>query len=145
MDHPMDHETPIERTIPEPVFAKTAMLMPPDPSPSWLRVYRAGEVLVLGFGGSDDAQDVVRGANREQVFDLIETHRCHTIAFDLTGVGSLSVGMVRLLASVRHRCPLVQLFNVSDEIRTQLRLANMTQFFELCVVEPGEAALAGTN
>ena len=72
--------------------------------------------------------------------DLIDLHHCRTVAFDSTEVVNIEPDTVRALISVRRRCRLGQLFGASDEICAQLRMANLSQFFEMNVEDFGEGA-----
>jgi hypothetical protein len=80
-----------------------------------------------------------------QVLDLIDLHHCQTVAFDLTDTGSLTSGMLRLLAAVRRRCALVRLFNASEEICAQLRMAKLTPFFEMHVEDFGKCDVSDAD
>lgn len=126
----MKRETTPDRIAPEPPFLRDPAML--TGSLRGLQVYSAGEILVLGFGGNE-APDPAEGLHREEVLDLIDLHRCRTVAFDLTDVDTISPSMLRILTSARCRCALVRLFNASDEICAQLRRANLTQFFEMNV------------
>ena len=129
----------------EPPFLRDPSLLPtPASSIAGLRVYSAGEMLVLGFGGNE-LPDSAGGLCREQVLDLIDLHHARKVAFDLTQVGTITASVVRVLASARCRCAVVQLFNASDEVREQLRKANLAQFFELIVEDFGQGELPGPN
>jgi len=137
----MKRETIAEPIPPDPPFLWTPeMPLSPPSFIEGLRVYEAGEVLVFGFGGND-AQEAADGLSGRQALDLISLHRCRSVVFDLTGVGTIAPDMLRLLAAVRRRCALVRLFNASAGVCAQLRMANLTQFFELTVQDFGEGAL----
>jgi anti-sigma B factor antagonist len=65
-----------------------------------LKVYSAGEVTVLGFGGSDVPSEFNAAHYRAAISDLVKAHQSTIVAFDLTGVRLVPSGMLGLLVSL---------------------------------------------
>jgi hypothetical protein len=61
-----------------------------------LKVYSAGEVTVLGFGGSDVPSEFNAAHYRAAISDLVKAHHSTIVAFDLTGVRLVPSGMLGL-------------------------------------------------
>lgn len=95
-----------------------------------LKVYEQGPVTVVGFGGNDVPDEVCIAGYREQLLELVETEKCHTLAFDLTGVKLIPSGMLGVLVTLRKRVEKVELYNASPDIRNVLQLTNLESMFE---------------
>ena len=100
-----------------------------------LEVYQPGELTVIGFGGREILDDLNLAECRDDLLELIREHDCHVLAFDLTGVKLIPIGLLGLLASIRRLDVEVHLYNVSDDIREVLEITKLDQVLELHEVE----------
>ena len=99
-----------------------------------LKVYSAGEVTVLGFGGSDVPSEFNAAHYRAAISDLVKAHHSSIVAFDLTGVRLVPSGMLGLLVSLTRieGLPLtVQVFNPSKEGREVLSITKLNRMIEV--------------
>jgi hypothetical protein len=103
--------------------------LPEDPAV--LKIYQTGELTVVGFGGRDVPDEVCIAAYRAQLLDLIATHDCKVLAFDLTGVQLVPSGMLGVLSSIRQRVGRVELYNPSPDVMEVLRITKFDQLFEI--------------
>ena len=99
--------------------------------PNVLKIYQTGELTVVGFGGQDVPDEVCIAAYRDQLFKLIEEHKCKILAFDLTGVTLVPSGMLGVLTSLRSRVQRVELYNPSVDVREVLRLTRLESLFDI--------------
>jgi len=95
-----------------------------------IKIYEQGPVTVVGFGGNDVPDEVCIAAYRDQLLQLVEAEKCHTLAFDLTGVKLIPSGMLGVLVTLRKRVSRVELYNASPDIRNVLQLTNLESMFE---------------
>lgn len=102
-----------------------------SPDAGILKVYQTGPLTVVGFGGEDVPDEVCIAAYRDQLMELLDTHHCQTLAFDLTGVKLIPSGMLGVLISLRKRVERLELYNASEDIRAVLKLTNLLPLFEL--------------
>lgn len=106
-----------------------------------LKVYTAGVVTVLGFGGSDVPSEFNAAHYRAAITDLLKSNNSNTVAFDLTGVRLVPSGMLGLLVSLTRLdgYPLkVQIFNPSDDVREVLQITKLNRMIEVHEVDvPG--------
>ena len=99
-----------------------------------LRVYSAGKVMVLGFGGQDVPSEFNVAHYRAAIVDLVRANESTTVAFDLTGVQLVPSGMLGLLVSLTRipDVPLtVQVFNPSDDVREVLEITKLNRLIEI--------------
>jgi anti-anti-sigma regulatory factor len=98
-----------------------------------LRVYSAGPVTVLGFGGNDVPSEFNAAHYRAAITDLLRAHHSSIVAFDLTGVRLVPSGMLGLLVSLTRieGIPLkVQIFNPSKDVREVLSITKLNRMIE---------------
>ena len=103
-----------------------------------LKLYSAGVVTVLGFGGSDVPSEFNAAHYRAAITDLLKSNHCSTVAFDLTGVRLVPSGMLGLLVSLTRLegYPLkVQIFNPSDDVREVLQITRLNRTIEVHKVD----------
>ena len=99
-----------------------------------LRVYSAGPVTVLGFGGQDVPSEFNAAHYRAAITDLFTLNNSSTVAFDLTGVRLVPSGMLGLLVSLTRikGLPLtVQVFNPSQDVREVLEVTKLNRMIEV--------------
>jgi len=111
-----------------------------------LKVYSAGPVTVLGFGGNDVPSEFNAAHYRAAITDLVRLNQSSIVAFDLTGVRLVPSGMLGLLVSLTRveGLPLkVQVFNPSSDVREVLAITKLNRMIEVHEVElgakPGES------
>jgi anti-sigma B factor antagonist len=68
---------------------------------------------------------------RKEIVQLLELHRCTTLAFDLTGVKYIPSGMLGLLASLRRMEIEVHLYNPSSDVREVLKITGLNRLFRV--------------
>lgn len=103
-----------------------------------LRVYNAGRVTVLGFGGQDVPSEFNAAHYRAAITDLVRANESSTVAFDLTGVRLVPSGMLGLLVSLTRipTLPLtIQVFNPSQDVREVLAITKLNRMIEIHEVE----------
>src|SRR5690606_4900607 len=66
-----------------------------------IKVYQAGELTVVGFGGRDVLDDVNVAVFKAEIAEVVRSHDCRVLAVDLTGVKLVPSGLLGLLASLR--------------------------------------------
>lgn len=98
---------------------------------SELEVYHAGELTVLGFGGREILHDVNLAAYRDEIVELVRTHDCRALAFDLTGVFTIPSGLLGILSCLVRQGLELHLYNASDEIREILTISQIDQSLHL--------------
>ena len=99
-----------------------------------LRVYNAGPVTVLGFGGQDVPSEFNTAHYRAAITDLVKFNQSAIVAFDLTGVRLVPSGMLGLLVSLTRieDLPLrIQVFNPSKDVREVLSITKLNKFIEV--------------
>ena len=99
-----------------------------------LRVYSAGPVTVLGFGGQDVPSEFNTAHYRAAITDLVKFSQSAIVAFDLTGVRLVPSGMLGLLVSLTRieDLPLrIQVFNPSKDVREVLSITKLNKFIEV--------------
>lgn len=107
-----------------------------------LRVYSAGTVTVLGFGGNDVPSEFNAAHYRAAITDLLRLYNSGIVAFDLTGVRLVPSGMLGLLVSLTRIAGLplrVQVFNPSDDVREVLSITKLNRMIEVheIDIDPG--------
>lgn len=103
-----------------------------------LRLYSAGPVTVLGFGGNDVPSEFNAAHYRAAITDLVKLNQSSIVAFDLTGVRLVPSGMLGLLVSLARieGLPLrVQLFNPSHDVKEVLAITKLNKFIECHEIE----------
>ena len=115
----------------ESAIGDSALKMSDLKDPNVLKIYQTGELTVVGFGGQDVPDEVCIAAYRDQLFHLIEEHKCKILAFDLTGVTLVPSGMLGVLTSLRSRVERVELYNPSVDVREVLRLTRLETLFDI--------------
>lgn len=106
-----------------------------------LKVYSAGEVTVLGFGGNDLPSEFNAAHYRAAISELVKAHQSTIIAFDLTGVRLVPSGMLGLLVSLTRipGLPLkVQVFNPSRDVREVLSITKLNRMIEVHEIDVTE-------
>lgn len=96
-----------------------------------LKVYEAGELTVVGFGGKDVLDDVNVADFRDEVSALVKKHGCKVLAVDLTGVTLIPSGLLGLLASLRQLGIDVHIYNPSDDVRDVLEVTKLNEVFQI--------------
>ncbi|HEY3968767.1 MAG TPA: STAS domain-containing protein [Planctomycetaceae bacterium] len=118
--------------------------MPPiKDSKDIFQVYQTGALTVVGFGGREILDQIDLSACRSEILGLVETHKCQTLAFDLSGVKLIPSGMLGLLASLRKMNIGVHLYNPSQDVAEVLqitRLAEVMPIHYIDVDSQGETA-----
>ncbi len=100
-----------------------------------IEVYAAGELTVLGFGGSEVLEHIDLSECRTEIAALVREHGCRNLAFDLTGVKLMPSGMLGLLASLRQLGVEVHLYNACPDIREVLEITRLDALMHLHDVE----------
>lgn len=100
-----------------------------------LEVYQAGELTVIGFGGREVLDDMSVAECRDELVELIRSHDCKVLAFDLTRVRLIPSGLLGLLASIRKQGVEVHLYNPSTDIREVLEITKLDQVLQLHELE----------
>lgn len=95
-----------------------------------IRVYEAGPLTVIGFGGEIPDQ-IDLAECRSEIVDLLKLHDCKDLAIDLTGVRYVPSGMLGLLASLKRLGIQVCLYNPSSDVREVLEITRLDQLFEI--------------
>lgn len=103
----------------------------PEPSGPILQIYQAGPTTVVGFGEHPKLDDVNLVICREQLVALLESHRSHTLGFDLTGARMIPSGFLGLMASVRKLGVDVHLYNPSPDVREVLATTNLDRLMQI--------------
>ena len=98
---------------------------------SELQVYEAGELTVIGFAGAEVLDDVNLAQCRDEIAELIRTHNCTILAFDLTGVRFIPSGLLGVLATIKRQGVEVHLYNASDDIREVMEITKLDKVFQL--------------
>ena len=99
-----------------------------------LKVYSAGPVTVLGFGGADVPSEFNAAHYRAAITDLVVLNKSTVVAFDLTGVRLVPSGMLGLLVSLTRMkgLPLtVQVFNPSEDVQDVLSVTKLNRMIEV--------------
>jgi anti-anti-sigma factor len=107
-----------------------------------LQVYQAGPTTVVGFGGRDLLDDVNLAECRERMLSIIDEHKCHVLAFDMTGVKLIPSGLLGLLASIRSHGVEVHIYNPSIDVQEVLEVTNLIRMMpvhRVAVPVPQEA------
>lgn len=100
-----------------------------------LKVYEAGPLTVLGFGGREILEEINIAYARDQVFELIDQYGTEVLAFDLTGVRFVPSGMLGLLASVYKRGVKIHLYNPSEDVIEVLEVTKLKDLVEVHEIE----------
>jgi anti-sigma B factor antagonist len=98
---------------------------------SQLEVYDAGELTVVGFGGREVLDRLSLADCRTELMDLIQEYKCHTLAFDLTGVKLIPSGLLGMLCSIRRQGIEVHLYNPSQDVREVLEITKLDGLLEM--------------
>lgn len=108
-----------------------------------LRVYSAGPVTVLGFGGQDVPSEFNAAHYRAAITDLVKFNNSSVVAFDVTGVRLVPSGMLGLLVSLTRipGLPLrIQIFNPSKDVREVLAITKLNTMIEVHEIDVEGAA-----
>ncbi|MEY3176424.1 MAG: hypothetical protein RLZZ436_4338 [Planctomycetota bacterium] len=127
-----------ENTSPPPGSRALPSAQYPLTEDGILRVYLAGPVTVLGFGGQDTPQEFNAAQYRAAISDLLRAHSSSIVAFDLTGVRLIPSGILGLFVSLTRLPDItlrVQIFNPSAEIREILRITRLDRMIEVHEVD----------
>lgn len=100
-----------------------------------LQVYEAGETTVVGFCGEEILDEISVSACRAEVIEILRTHACRVLAFDLTGVRLIPSGLLGLLSSVRQMDVEVHLYNPSDDVREVLSVTHLDRVMPVHVID----------
>lgn len=100
-------------------------------NPKTVEVYQAGELTVVGFGGEPVLDRIDLGDCRDELVQLIDQHRCRTLAIDLTGVKVMPSGMLGLLSSIHRGGVEVQIYNACPDIREVVEITRLDQILKL--------------
>lgn len=98
---------------------------------SQVELYEAGELTVIGFGGSERLDRLSLAECRDELTRLIAEHDCRTLAIDLTGVRLIPSGLLGLLCSIHQQGIAVQLYNPSQDVREVLEITRLNTLLEL--------------
>jgi len=96
-----------------------------------LEVYKAGPLSVVAVGGREVLDHLDLAECRDELVQLIQTHRCQTLAIDLTGVQVMPTGLLGLLASIQRLGVEVRVYNACAEIREVLQVTNLDRVLHL--------------
>jgi anti-sigma B factor antagonist len=99
--------------------------------PNVLKVYKTGELTVVGFGGQDVPDEVCIAIYRDQLFKMVEENHCKVLAFDLTGVTLVPSGMLGVLTSLRSKVDRIELYNPSVDVREVLHMTRLETLFDI--------------
>lgn len=110
---------------------------PIENNESILKVYAAGELTVVGFGGQDVPDEACIAAYREQLEQLIDENDCKRMACDLSGVRFVPSGMLGVLLSLKKKGVEIELYNPSEDVMEVLRITKLEQLFEIKEVDLG--------
>jgi anti-sigma B factor antagonist len=102
---------------------------------SVLRVYEAGKLTVLGFGGKAILTEINIAGVRDEIVEVLDQYECEVLAFDLTGVKFLPSGLLGLLASLNRKGMQVHLYNPSQDVREALAVTKLATILEVHEVE----------
>lgn len=105
------------------------------PIASQLEVYDVGELTVVGFGGREVLDRLSLADCRAELMDLIHEHKCHTLAFDLTGIRLIPSGLLGMLCSIRNQGIEVHLYNPSQDVREVLEITKLDGLLEMHEVD----------
>ncbi len=100
-----------------------------------LKVYQSGALTVVGFGNHDILDQVSVMVCRDEIAQIIESTKCKTLAFDLTGVKLIPSGLLGLLASLKELGVEVHLYNPSSNIRDVLEITRLDQIMRIHEIE----------
>jgi len=89
------------------------------------RVMKAGTLTVLGFGDDGAPNHFYHDECLTELDSLIASHKCETIAFDLTRVDFLAGGLMGLLKWLIDRGIRVQILNASQIMIVALKTLNV--------------------
>jgi anti-sigma B factor antagonist len=103
--------------------------------PDTLEVYQAGELTVVGFGGSEVLDRVDLASCRDDLVRLIDEHKCRTLAIDLTGVKLMPSGLLGLLSSIHRLGVEVQIYNACPDIREVVEITRLDKVLKLHEVQ----------
>jgi anti-sigma B factor antagonist len=98
---------------------------------SALEVYHAGELTVLGFGSRAVLHELNLAEYRDEIAELVQTHHCRVLAFDLTAVRCVPRGLLGILQCLLRQEIETHLYNATDEIRTLLALSHLDRDVQL--------------
>ncbi len=98
-------------------------------------VYHAGELTVIGFGNSENLDELNVAEFNDEIKQLIRDNNCQDLAVDLTGIQFIPRGLLGVLTSVYRRNINVHLFNTSNDIREVLEITKLDRLFYLHNVE----------
>lgn len=101
------------------------------PEPEVLEIYETGPVTVVGFGGRKIIQELNLAPLHDEILQLVETHNCRELAFDLTGVQFVPSGLLGILASLQKKGIKVHIYNPSDDIRDVFRTTRLDTVVEV--------------
>lgn len=101
------------------------------PDGNVLKVYKAGPVTVVGFGGRDVFDDANVATCRDEMMGLIDQHKCTELHVDLTGVRLVPSGLLGLLATIRRRDIAIHLYNPSPDVREVLAVTNLDKLMSI--------------
>lgn len=96
-----------------------------------LKVYKTGELTVVGFGGQDVPDEVCIAVYRDQLFKMVDEYKCKVLAFDLTGVTLVPSGMLGVLTSLRNKVDRIELYNPSVDVREVLQMTRLETLFDI--------------
>lgn len=99
--------------------------------PGVLKVYKTGEVTVVGFGGKDVPSETCIAFYRDELSRLIDEYQCKVLGFDLTGVILVPSGMLGVMTSLRKKVDRLEIYNPSPDVREVLHLSRLERFFDL--------------
>jgi anti-anti-sigma factor len=110
--------------------------MPPiNDSKDIFQVYQTGELTVVGFGGREILDQLDLTVCRAEILALVDKHKCHTLAFDLSGVKLMPSGMLGLLASLRKMNIQVHLYNPSQDIAEVLQITRLAEVMPIHYID----------
>jgi anti-anti-sigma regulatory factor len=127
-----------EPSLPAPSSRALPAAQYPLTADGVLRVYSAGPVTVLGFGGKDTPSEFNAAQYRAAISDLLRAHDSKVVAFDLTGVQLVPSGILGLFVSLTRLPDMtlrVQVFNPSPEVREVLSISRIDRLIEVHQVD----------
>jgi hypothetical protein len=96
-----------------------------------LKVYRAGPVSVVGFGGRPIKTRIDFGSYQASLTDLIKRAGCRVLAIDLTGVEVAPARMLGVLVALRKLVDRIEIHNAAGSTRETLAMIQTASLFDL--------------
>jgi anti-sigma B factor antagonist len=103
----------------------------PKSEEALLKIYHAGPITVVGFGGRPLNQRVDFSPYRSVLDELVRRSRCRVLAVDLAGVRDVPAGMLGVLISIRKLVERIEIHNPTASARETLISMKTGSFFDI--------------